>query len=107
LCEADASFITGSRFARPYLARRDIRLLKTAIGLFEMDNGRYPTTKEGLDALVQKPAGNLPNWHPYLDRAQVDPWGHPYVYTCPGSKSDFDLYSCGPDGKPGTDDDVK
>jgi type II secretion system protein G len=75
-----------------------------AIGLdaFARDCGRYPTTAEGLLALVKRPA-DIPEarWHgPYFESIPQDPWGHDYVYCCPGVRNSnrFDLYSCGPDG---------
>ena len=82
--------------------------IKTALEMFEVDNGRFPTTDEGLKALVDAPAG-LQNWHgPYVDRANIaaDPWGHEYIYRSPGSASGtgFDVFSMGPDGREGNDD---
>ncbi len=77
---------------------------------FEVDTGRYPTTEEGLRALIEAPAG-VNGWHgPYLKRntVQNDPWGRPYVYVCPGSHNTngYDLHSFGPDGQDGTEDDI-
>jgi len=80
-----------------------------AIDAFEVDCGRYPTTAEGLKALVQQPAG-LNGWKgPYLKAGlPMDSWGHPYFYVCPGRHSPqaYDLYSAGPDGKTDTADDI-
>ena len=92
-------------------AKADISNLKTTLGLFEIDNGRFPTTAEGLSALITNP-GNLPNWHKVLDKSSVpvDPWGNAYVYRSPNSSGDasaFDLMSDGPDGREGTADDIK
>ncbi|HEX4053972.1 MAG TPA: type II secretion system major pseudopilin GspG [Tepidisphaeraceae bacterium] len=90
-------------------ATGEVSLFKTALGMFEIDNGRYPTSEEGIGALVNNP-GNLPNWHKTLDTntAPVDPWGHPYIYRCPGTNgNDYDLLSAGPDGREGTPDDIK
>ncbi len=92
-------------------ATGEISNLKTTLGLFEIDNGRFPTTAEGLGALITNP-GNLPNWHKVLDTSTVpvDPWGNAYIYRCPNSSGDsgaFDLLSCGPDGHEGTADDIK
>ncbi len=84
-------------------ARAQLSSLSTALNMFEVEHGRYPTTAEGLQALVVRPS-DIPadKWHPYLDPPAVplDPWGHPYVYRCPGvhKPEGFDLYSCGPDG---------
>jgi len=92
-------------------AKADISNLKTSLGLFEIDNGRFPTTAEGLGALISNP-GNLTNWHKVLDKSSVpvDPWGNQYLYRCPNSSGDagaFDLLSAGPDGREGTADDIK
>lgn len=94
--------------ARQGAAKADISSMKTALEAFETDNGRYPTGEEGLTALVEKPSGDLPGWkHSYLDKVPPDPWGHPYIYRCPGTNGkDFDLLSCGPDGHEGGGDDI-
>jgi general secretion pathway protein G len=86
-------------------AKADISNIETSLKMFETENGRFPTSDEGLAALVQAPS-NLPNWHAYLDKGvPVDPWGNQYVYKFPGSHgTDFDLYSLGPDGREGNDD---
>jgi general secretion pathway protein G len=69
--------------------------------------GRYPLSGEGLDALVRNP-GNVESWKgPYLAKAvPKDPWGRPYGYRCPGMHGDYDIYSFGPDGIEGNEDDV-
>ena len=84
--------------------------LKTDLDAFEVDCGRYPTTLEGFQALLKCPT-NIPagKWHgPYLEKLPQDPWGHDYVYVCPGihNTNGYDLYSCGFDGisKSGGDD---
>jgi general secretion pathway protein G len=89
-------------------AKADVSNLKTCLNNFEVDNGRFPSNEEGLNALVEKPAGDLPNWkHSYIDKLPNDPWGHPYIYRCPGSNGkDFDLLSGGPDGREGGGDDI-
>ena len=79
--------------------------IKTALDAFEVDNGFYP---KSLQDLLQQPS-NAKNWHgPYLENMPQDPWVNPYVYTYPGRRnpSGYDLYSTGPDGKAGTDDDI-
>lgn len=80
--------------------------LATALREYEMDNGRFPTTEEGLAALLKKPQGAR-NWRgPYLNRKPIDPWGQEYHYLSPGEilfKS-YDLYSLGPDKRAGKDD---
>ena len=102
-------FAGRSQQARETAAKSDISSLSTAIGAFEIDNGRYPSTDEAVGALTSQPSG-LDSWKgPYLQRAIVnDPWQHPYVYKYPGTKNagSFDLYSFGPDGRDGGDDDI-
>jgi len=89
-------------------ARGEVSNIKTAISTFEVDTGRLPTSDEGLRALVERP-GDLQGWKSsYIDKVPVDPWGHEYVYRCPGTNGkDFDLLSCGPDGHEGGGDDVE
>lgn len=80
-------------------ARVEIQSLETALDLFRLDIGRYPTEQEGLASLVERP-GNLPVWNgPYVKKkaAPLDPWGQPYVYRFPGKQGSYDLYSRGPD----------
>ena len=89
--------------AKAKVARSDIEAnLATALKLYELDNGTYPTTAQGLQALRIKPNTNpLPsNWNgPYVEKDPIDPWGHPYVYVSPGDhRSDYDLSSKGKDG---------
>ncbi len=83
-----------------------IKELESALQVFSFEVGRYPTTAEGLDALVRNPG--IESWKgPYLAKeVPKDQWGKPYVYRCPGVHGDYDLYSFGPDGVEGTDDDV-
>jgi general secretion pathway protein G len=100
-------FTGGIGESRITVADTDISNLKVALDAFEIDNGRFPTTGEGLNALVSPPPG-LPNWtRAYLLQVPIDPWGHPYIYRCPGTNGkDFDLISGGPDGIVGTADDL-
>ncbi|MFH1380576.1 MAG: type II secretion system major pseudopilin GspG [Candidatus Omnitrophota bacterium] len=94
--------------ARVAAAKADIEMnIGSALDLYELDNGNYPTASEGLNALMVKPA-NASNWRgPYLKKKPVDPWGNPYVYNCPGTHGvDYDLYSYGKNGTEGGDDDV-
>jgi general secretion pathway protein G len=86
--------------ARQVAARQDIGGLMQALKLYRLDNGRYPTTQQGLQALVTRPE-NSANWRPYLERLPNDPWGHPYQYLSPGVKGDVDVFSFGADGKAG------
>lgn len=95
--------------ARIVKARSDIQSLETALNLYRLDNYTYPTTDQGLQALVEKPASPEPqNWKEggYLDRMPRDPWQRPYQYLNPGQHGEVDIYSLGPDGRPGTDDDI-
>jgi len=77
--------------------------LTQALRLYRLDNQRYPSAEQGLQALVQRPTQEpLPqNWRPYLDKLPRDPWGQPYVYANPGSHGEVDVLSYGADGKPG------
>jgi general secretion pathway protein G len=96
--------------ARKQAAQTQISAFKTALNTFEVDNGYYPKGSSGLADLIQMPR-DARNWHgPYLDTDAVpkDPWGHDYIYVCPGKNnpSSFDISSPGPDGQPGTEDDI-
>ena len=87
--------------AKPKIALTDIRNLETALDLFYLDVGRYPTEDEGLKVLMQAPE-NLPNWGgPYLKKPPKDPWGRDYVYKFPGEHGPYDIMSYGADGQPG------
>jgi general secretion pathway protein G len=84
------------------VARAQIDALDKALDQFRLDVGRYPTTEEGLQALVAQPSGEVRWAGPYLKKGvPADPWGRPYVYQQPGTHSDFDLLSYGKDGRPG------
>ena len=91
--------------ARIIAAKQDIATLMQALKLYRLDNQRYPTNEQGLQALISKPSGGPmpPNWKAggYLDRLNKDPWGNPYEYRSPGSHGEVDVYSFGADGKPG------
>jgi len=91
--------------ARIAKTKQDIRALDTALSLYRMDNYRYPTTEQGLQALVEKPGTPPvpPNYKPggYLKRMPKDPWGNDYIYLSPGSHGEYDLSSLGADGQPG------
>jgi general secretion pathway protein G len=92
--------------ARVTRARQDIQGIVTALSMYKLDNFAYPSTEQGLEALVTKPSGqpDAPNWKgPYLERTAKDPWGHPYQYAQPGQHGSIDVYSLGADGKPGGD----
>lgn len=89
--------------ARVTAARADINNLMQALKLYKLDNLRYPSAEQGLQALVQKPtaAPLPPNWRPYLDKLPADPWGRPYQYLNPGVRGEIDVFSFGADGQPG------
>lgn len=89
--------------ARVVAARQDISSLLQAVKLYRLDNRRYPSTEQGLQALVTKPsAGPTPEkWQPYLDKLPLDPWGKPYQYLMPGTHGEVDIFSFGADGLPG------
>lgn len=91
--------------AKATVVRGDINAISAALDMYKLDNSFYPSTQQGLDALVQKPSGNPQprTWNKdgYLKRLPVDPWGNNYQYLAPGTKGAFDLYSLGADGKEG------
>ncbi len=94
--------------ARIEAARADIEMnIATALDLYELDNGAYPTSEEGLNALMAKPA-NAPDWKgPYMKKRPKDPWRNEYVYKYPGTRNvDYDLYSYGRNGMEGGGDDI-
>ena len=100
-----------SEKARRKAAQVQISSLEDALQQFAVDNGFYPDTEQGLDALVREPSvgRQAPRWRQggYLEKSSVpkDPWGNPYVYLAPGTHGDFDLYSLGADGGPGGEGD--
>jgi general secretion pathway protein G len=84
------------------VARAQIDGLHKALDQYRLDTGRYPTTEQGLAALRARPADEAKWSGPYLTKAvPKDPWGHDYVYRCPGEHGEFDLSSLGRDGLPG------
>jgi general secretion pathway protein G len=96
--------------ARRMKARVQMESMETSLRLYKLDNGVYPSTEQGLQALVEAPTvGELPRaWRKggYLEKGKVpkDPWGNEYVYLSPGLHGDFDLVSYGADGQPGGED---
>ena len=86
-------------------AKSDIAGLGSALNMYKLDNFTYPSSDQGLDALVAKPAGQpeARNWRAggYIDRLPKDPWQNEYVYLSPGQHGEFDVYSLGRDGRPG------
>jgi len=91
--------------ARRTSAATQIRSLEEALGIFKLENGFYPSTEQGLQALVTKPTdGRIPAHYKeggYIKKIPLDPWGQPYLYLNPGVHGDFDLFSYGPDGETG------
>ncbi|MBV8782112.1 MAG: type II secretion system major pseudopilin GspG [Phycisphaerae bacterium] len=99
-------FTGRTQEAKITATKTQISSIKSALELFEHDNGRFPTSDEGLAALVNKP-GDLPNWHSYMDAVPNDGWGNPFVYRFPGTNGkDYDIISYGPDGHEGGNDDL-
>ena len=86
--------------ARVTAARTDVNNLMQALKLYRLDNQRYPSSEQGLQALVIKPTSGAipPNWKPYLEKLPNDPWGRPYQYASPGLKGEVDVFSFGADG---------
>jgi general secretion pathway protein G len=91
--------------ARITKASQDIRAISSALNLYKLDNFHYPSTDQGIEALVSQPSGSpeAKNWKSggYLDRLPRDPWGNEYQYLSPGTRGEFDLYSTGADGRVG------
>ncbi len=89
--------------ARGTAARTDVNNLMQALKLYKLDNQRFPSAEQGLEALVRKPTvGTVPPaWRPYLDKLPADPWGRPYQYVNPGVRGEIDVFSYGADGQAG------
>ncbi|MEY4429065.1 MAG: hypothetical protein RLZZ182_1754 [Pseudomonadota bacterium] len=89
--------------ARVTAARTDISNIMQSLKLYKLDNQRFPTAEQGLQALVAKPtASPVPaNWRSYMEKLPNDPWGQPYKYLNPGLKGEVDVFSLGADGKEG------
>lgn len=89
--------------ARAVKAKQDIRSLSSTLDRYKLDNFFYPSTQQGLQALVSKPDGEPParNWKQYLDKMPKDPWGNDYQYLQPGTRGEYDLFSLGADNRPG------
>lgn len=91
--------------ARIAKARQDIRVLESSLNLYKLDNFYYPTTQQGLEALVKPPSGEpeARNWKSggYIQSLPKDPWGNEYQYLNPGVRGEIDLFSLGADGRPG------
>ena len=89
--------------AKQAAAKHDIATVMQSLKLYKLDNGRYPTNDQGLQALVTKPvsAPTPSNWKPYLDKLPKDPWGNTYQYLSPGVHGEVDVFSLGADNQPG------
>lgn len=89
--------------ARVVKAKQDVISIQNALDLYKLDNGFYPSTDQGLMALVEKPTANpIPrNWQTYLKSLPKDPWGNDYLYLNPGEHGDVDVYTLGADNQPG------
>ncbi|ARU06338.1 type II secretion system protein GspG [Comamonas serinivorans] len=89
--------------ARATAARTDVNNIVQALKMYKLDNLRFPTAEQGLQALIQKPGTNPvpPNWKGYLEKLPNDPWGNPYQYLNPGVRGEVDVMSFGADGKQG------
>jgi len=105
-----AAFIVPKIAGRPdeakvAKAKHDIQTIETALDLYKLDTGRYPSTDQGLDALINPPSTDPApnNWRAggYLKRLSSDPWGFPYQYLNPGSHVEIDVFSYGADNQPG------
>ena len=99
-------FLSRPDEAKVTKAKVDMKSIEESLGLFKLDNGFFPSTEQGLEALVSKPeTGRIPNRYSvdgYLKKTPLDPWYKPYLYLSPGVHSrDFDLISYGADGEPG------
>lgn len=89
--------------ARVVQAKSNISAIQNALDLYKLDNGTYPSTEQGLSALVQKPSSNpVPaSWKQYLKSLPKDPWGRDFMYLNPGEHSDVDVFTYGAEGQPG------
>jgi general secretion pathway protein G len=89
--------------ARSTAAKADVNIVVQALKLYKLDNQRFPTAEQGLQALIAKPTvGVVPtNWRSYLEKLPNDPWGRPYQYLNPGIRGEIDVMSFGADGQPG------
>jgi general secretion pathway protein G len=89
--------------ARTVAAKQDVAAIMQALKLYRLDNGRYPSTEQGIAALVTKPQSDpVPaNWQKYLDRVPKDPWGNVYQYLNPGVRGEIDVFTLGADARPG------
>lgn len=89
--------------ARAQKVQADFSAIQTALKMYRIDNFVYPSTEQGLEALVTRPSSTpVPrNWKNYLESLPMDPWGRPYLYVSPGESHDYDIYTLGADGVSG------
>ena len=107
-----AMWVAPKIMSRPEQAKQvktqlDIQNLETALKLYKLDNGSYPSTEQGLEALVTRPNDpTVRNWKPggYMDRVPTDPWGNAFAYESPSEHGDYAIMSYGADGSPGGED---
>ena len=94
--------------ARISAAKNNIRASSSALDMYKLDNFRYPTTDQGLDALVSPPdlQPQPENWNRYMNKIPLDPWGSEFLYLQPGARSEVDVFSPGPNRRPGDEDDI-
>ena len=94
--------------ARISATKNNIRAIMSALDLYKLDNYDYPTTDQGLEALVARPdIEPLPgNWNRYMNKIPLDPWGNEFRYLQPGARADVDVFSPGPNGRSGDEDDI-
>ncbi len=94
--------------ARLAAARNNLRAIVSALDMYKLDNYRYPTTDQGLEALVERPDTEPlpPGWNRYLHKLPQDPWGREFRYLHPGKRTDVDVSSAGPNGRWGDEDDI-
>ena len=91
--------------ARIVKVKHDLKTLEGALQMYKLHNYNYPSTEQGLQALVEQPSGEpeAKNWKGYMPKLPKDPWGNDYQYLSPGTHGDIDIYSLGKDGRPGGD----
>lgn len=94
--------------ARISATQTNIRAIRSALDMYKLDNHVYPTTDQGLQALTEKPAAQpVPqSWNRYMEKIPTDPWGNPYLYLQPGRHGEVDVFSAGPNGRSGDEDDI-
>ncbi len=94
--------------ARISAAQSNIRAIRSALDMYKLDNHAYPTTDQGLQALVERPGSDPvpPSWNRYMEKIPQDPWGKQFLYLQPGKHADVDVFSPGPNGRSGDEDDI-